>query len=197
MYGWSLFPLNTDGTVLNLKNKGITDITMVTLSPVINKIYLHSNQIVSIPGNYFSVSSSLIEIHLEGNWIEVVEETTFSNLGNLIKLHLHDNRIHSLTTGCFADLMSLSELTLDRNRLLSLSQDVFHATHHPAALRVTMTGNSLVCDGCILWLDGADWLTVSTTCSSPEPLTGRSPATLTSQDLYNTGIKCPGKPPTS
>ena len=109
----------------------------------------------------------------------------------LIKLHLHDNRIHSLTTRCLADLTSLSELTLDRNRLLSLSQDVFHGTHHPDALRVTMTGSLLVCDGCILWLNGADWLTVSATCSSPEPLMGRSPDILTAEDLYNIGKGCP------
>ena len=104
-------------------------------------LYLHYNDLSSIPEDALDGLTGLEELFLYNNTLTTLPGDVFDDLSNLEELHLSHNRLSSLPADVFDGLSNLEELYLEYNSLASLPDGIFDDL---SALRVlNLTANSL------------------------------------------------------
>lgn len=119
--------LNEDDiiTEIDLKNKGIKDISPITGFYHLQKIYLSENQIQTLPPQIFHSFKFLRAINLDNNQINLLPKNSFDNNKILNTLNLSKNKITSLPKEIFDKSIYLESLTLDHNQISSLNEKIF------------------------------------------------------------------------
>ncbi len=110
---------------LQLASNQLTEMPLGWLSPSLQQLYIHSNEISSIPTGAFMNLSSLGQLILADNEISDVAPGAFAGLDSLRVLGLDRNRISNLPAGAFAGLPALERLFLSANPISELPPGVF------------------------------------------------------------------------
>ena len=113
--------------VLDLSSMGIAVLRAGDFSGLGNlgQLWLHENELTTLPATVFSGLGNLLELDLESNQLSALPATVFSGLGNLRWLNLGGNRLTTLPAGVFSGLENLSTLVLSVNALSALPATVF------------------------------------------------------------------------
>ena len=81
----------------------------------LTSIYLHTNQLTTLPEGVFSGLSALTYLFLRSNQLTTLPEGVFSGLSVLRYLSLHSNQLTTLPEGVFSGLSALTTLRLESN----------------------------------------------------------------------------------
>ena len=119
---------DNDKTKCNLSGRGIPSLRSADFEGLssLQELYLHNNQLSSLPEDVFKNLSSLQTLYLKGNDLSNLPEGVFRGLSNLTRIDLSSNDLSSLPEGVFRELSNLTDIDLSHNHLSSLPKDVFN-----------------------------------------------------------------------
>jgi len=97
--------------------RSINESAFEAISGYLQVLYLHDNQLVSLPSGVFRTMLRLSQLQLHNNRLTQLSDGTFSGLVNLVYLTLNINRISRVDPETWRALPVLQMLTLEDNRL--------------------------------------------------------------------------------
>ncbi|HRN78385.1 MAG TPA: leucine-rich repeat protein [Candidatus Dependentiae bacterium] len=126
---------------LDLKNKNITSIVGLHLLPQdirdnLQHLWLHNNQLTSIPEHAFAGLNNLQMLGLSNNQLTSIADNAFAGLNNLQQLSLTSNQLTSIAEHAFTGLNNLQHLWLSSNQLTSIADNVFAGLNNLQQLRL-------------------------------------------------------------
>ena len=114
---------------LNLSYTGLTELDDNIFAPIANPVfrylYLHGNNLTTLPAGIFNNLSGLRYLYLHGNNLTTLPAGIFTGLDKLERLFLYGNNLETLPENVFAGLGSLQYLYLSGNSLTTLPEDLF------------------------------------------------------------------------
>ncbi len=121
---------------LDLSNRNLTvcDAWNIPNAGTLRELYLHINQLTTLPVGVFNGLGALEYLSLDNNQLTALPVGVFNGLGALRKLNLHNNQLTTIADGTFAGLGALRELHLNGNQLTTLTPGTFIGLGALAAL---------------------------------------------------------------
>ena len=99
-----------------------------------------------------AISSDLQVLYLHNNQLESLPSGVFRTMLRLSQLQLHNNRLTQLSDGTFSGPVNLVHLTLNINRISRVDPDTWRALPN---LRILMLEDNRLGDGRLVFPDGA------------------------------------------
>ena len=181
------WPLMRSFDELDVSNNQLTTFPDLTNLSVVRTLYLHSNQISSVPS--LPRMSSLIKLTLHDNQL-----TTFPNLTNITaelrQLFVQDNEISTFPDELVQPLKALQTLEIGRRSGQPIYLPNFCVIDTVVLpLSVTVYNSLIHCDKSSLfakWAQDTSRLSLSypATCCSPAALAGRDFSSLTADEIW-------------
>ena len=117
-------------------------------------LYLHHNDLSSLPENALDGLTSLEELYLYNNTLTTLPADTFDDLDNLEKLDLSYNSLSSLPADVFDGLSKLEELNLRNNELANFPDGIFDGLSRLKVLNLNSNQLDALADGTFAGLVG-------------------------------------------
>ncbi len=207
-----LLATQTQTTMFNNANSGITDITSFIIPPGTTEVIFRKNTIKFVPGSYFRDLPNINRIQLQDNRIVDIQNNSFSQIPNLRILWLGRNYLSILTRGMFTGLVQLEQLAVNGNRIQNIPSQVFwdlkslqrleldtnnlkgldiasafDPMNHPSDLELWLFKNPWVCDMemCAFVTTLRSWYDVRDKSDPEEQAKCRFPCSLGGRRLIN------------
>ena len=138
-YGCRATFTSTNLTYTNARNN-LTHVP-TDIPPEAVNIYLHDNQIVTIPDAAFMNNVNCVKLRLDHNNLVKIKHSMWTGLVSLKWLDLSKNHITYVQDLAFTELTELKGVYLSYNHLTTLTEDIFAIDYHPDKL--TLHSNPL------------------------------------------------------
>eukprot|EP00944_MAST-04C_sp_MAST-4C-sp1_P002327 g2327.t1 len=102
----------------------------------LTRLWLFSNQLMTLPTGVFDTNTALTELRLSTNKLTTLPAGVFDKLTALTDLRLSTNKLTTLPAGVFDKNTALTQLRLDDNRLTTLPAGVFDGLTKLTQLRL-------------------------------------------------------------